>query len=488
MPPLTHSCFDIVEAREWAGSTMDSLFSNEQPSKMDPALHITLGHEQHRHQQQQQYQKQLSQQSDQSQPQQQQDDHESTIHPRRASVLPHRLQRLNKIRRSFSVLDNGIYQHKKSTASSLKQNEHTQLDNEPNQYCINASPPYSPCSDDSSTSTITTNTTPILTSVTIGTQSAPVSPTDIPRRPSFSSRILRKTFDMKSLLITTFDRQRKDSQEKEREALALWQHTFEQSLLESGSDSNSSTPPLSLSSTLSTTNTTLTNNMAISLSSTRKYNNCKSSKYSRFIMMELLSTEETYLEDLYIIKTKFMDPLVKASQQPQPIINNRDIRTIFAFVPQLLLLSATLVRHLRSAIDRSNQTFAGPAFCGAGGDDAYSDDDEQDPCNIVGHVMYDLESSFDVYIYYTLNFRKSRKCLNKVDCDALCHQLLQDSSIWRKETKRMNLSDFLITPIQRITRYCLILKDLQKHSPQSTLLDRSIKCLSSLAFAMNEIQ
>ncbi|CAO3587165.1 unnamed protein product [Absidia cylindrospora] len=456
MPPLTHSCFDIVEAREWAGSTMDSLFSNEQSSKMNPALHITLGQQQH-----------LSQQSDQKQ-RQQQNDHELIIQPRRASVLPHRLQRFNKIRRSFSVLDSGVYQHKKSTTSSPKQNEHQQLDNEPSINTI-------PCLDDDSTTTI-------LTCLTTGTQSAPVSPTDIPRRPSFSSRILRKTFDMKSLLITTFDRQRKDSQEKEREALALWQHTFEQSLLEPGIDSNSNTPPLSLSSTLSTTNTSLTSNMAMSLSSTRKYNNCKSSKYSQFIMMELLSTEETYMEDLYIIKTKFMDPLVKASQQPQPIINNRDIRTIFAFIPQLLLLSATLVRHLRSAIDRSNQTFAS---C----DDDYSDGgEEQDPCNIVGHVIYDLESSFDVYIYYTLNFRKSRKCLNKVDCDALCHQLLQDSSIWRKETKRMNLSDFLISPIQRITRYCLILKDLQKHSPQSTLLDRSIKCLSSLAFAMNEIQ
>ncbi|KAI8332229.1 Dbl homology domain-containing protein [Chlamydoabsidia padenii] len=199
----------------------------------------------------------------------------------------------------------------------------------------------------------------------------------------------------------------------------------------------------------------------------------KSSKYARFIMMELLSTEENYMNDLYIIKTKFMDPLLYASQQPRPIINNRDIRTIFAFIPQLLLLSATLVQHLKTAIKNTNLT---------------SEHDDERPCDLVGRILYNLETSFDIYVYYAVNFRKSRKCLDRIDCDSLCYQLLQESSIRRKETKRMDLNNFMITPIQRITRYCLILKDLQKHSSQCLLLDRSVKCMTSLAFAMNEIQ
>ncbi|KAI8084685.1 Dbl homology domain-containing protein [Halteromyces radiatus] len=184
-------------------------------------------------------------------------------------------------------------------------------------------------------------------------------------------------------------------------------------------------------------------------------------------MMELISTEETYLDDLLIIKTKFMDPLIQASQQSRPIINYRDIQTIFAFIPQLISLSSTLVQRLNSA---------------------QHDNDDDDDYDWIGYIFSDLESSFDVYIYYAVNFEKVRKCLAKIDCDALCYQILQDSSTRRKETKRMGLYDFLITPIQRITRYCLLLKDLQKNSTKSILVDRSLKCLSALACAMNEIQ
>lgn len=76
---------------------------------------------------------------------------------------------------------------------------------------------------------------------------------------------------------------------------------------------------------------------------------------------------------------------------------------------------------------------------------------------------------------------------------------------------RMGLSDYAIAPIQRITRYCLLLKgncsprpkmnqyinrphviDLLKHSSPShhdyPYLDRALKCMSALALAMNNIQ
>lgn len=111
-----------------------------------------------------------------------------------------------------------------------------------------------------------------------------------------------------------------------------------------------------------------------------------------------------------------MDPLLDASQQPRPIINNRDIRTIFAFIPQLLLLSATLVHHLKTAIRTSDTN-------GLGGHTNANDTAIEAPCDLIGRILYDLEPSFDIYIYYAVNFGKCRKCLDKIDCNSLCCQL-----------------------------------------------------------------
>jgi hypothetical protein len=81
----------------------------------------------------------------------------------------------------------------------------------------------------------------------------------------------------------------------------------------------------------------------------------------------------------------------------------------------------------------------------------------------------------------------------------------------RKETNRMVLSDYMIAPIQRVTRYCLLLTgkirnfttgviclltcfkiDLQKHSnrshPDYVYLEKTLTSLSALAFAMNTVQ
>lgn len=56
----------------------------------------------------------------------------------------------------------------------------------------------------------------------------------------------------------------------------------------------------------------------------------------------------------------------------------------------------------------------------------------------------------------------------------------------------MILDDYMIAPIQRITRYSLLLKDLQKHSDPNnrdfTYLDKAIKSLSALAVAMDHVQ
>ncbi|KAI8064289.1 Dbl homology domain-containing protein, partial [Gilbertella persicaria] len=190
---------------------------------------------------------------------------------------------------------------------------------------------------------------------------------------------------------------------------------------------------------------------------------------------ELLTTEETYLNHLLIIKHFYMDPLLEAaSQNKKPsLVNLKDIEIIFAFIPQLISLSTTLVERLHDTVGT-----------------CLEDDSKKNQISI-GKTFCDLEKYFDIYIYYTVNFEKSRKHLRKASSSIVYRQLVQDS-ISQKKTNRMLLADYMIAPIQRITRYCLLLTDLQKHSNKShrdyVYIDKALKCLKALAFAMNAVQ
>jgi hypothetical protein len=128
-----------------------------------------------------------------------------------------------------------------------------------------------------------------------------------------------------------------------------------------------------------------------------------------------------------------MDPLIEAASKNQKfLVNQKDIETIFAFVPQLIAISSALIEQLKKTIAYESIVSIGKVFC-------------------------ELENYFSVYIAFTINYPKSRKYLEKASSTIAYRQLIQDSA--RKRTaNKMLLSDYMIAPIQRITRYCLLLK------------------------------
>ncbi|GAN03427.1 hypothetical protein MAM1_0040d02880 [Mucor ambiguus] len=184
-----------------------------------------------------------------------------------------------------------------------------------------------------------------------------------------------------------------------------------------------------------------------------------------------LYTERTdnYRDDIFRAFV-YYKAVLAATTYPRPLVNIRDISTIFAFIPELIQLSSTLVNRLNEAI-------------------CTTENGETQGC--LGKVFCDLEDQFDVYISYAANFSKQQRCIVKADRSIVYRQLVQDS-LRKKETHRMGLSDYMIAPIQRITRYGLLLKDLTKHSdsnsPDFPFLQRALKCHLALAYAMNEIQ
>ncbi|KAG2232354.1 hypothetical protein INT48_007369 [Thamnidium elegans] len=279
----------------------------------------------------------------------------------------------------------------------------------------------------------------MLPSTSSATKGTCMTPT---HHSSLSSRI-RDTWHMdhaSHIKAELFINHKKSS--KELKAIHVWKITLAQYMIQ--------TPP--------------------SLEIKSKPNTKRSSQLSKFIMTELLTTEETYLNHLLTVKNLYMDPLLEVAHKKSSLVNLKDIEIIFEFIPQLIILSTILVHKLKETL-------------------TLFENGSSEPC--IGQAFCELEDFFDIYIAYTVNFSKSKKHLSKASSNIVYRQLVQHT-MSRKETNRMLLSDYMIAPIQRITRYCLLLKDLLKHSKPSNsdyvYLNKALKCLSALAYAMNTVQ
>ncbi|KAG0267506.1 Rho guanine nucleotide exchange factor (GEF) 17 [Mortierella polycephala] len=71
-------------------------------------------------------------------------------------------------------------------------------------------------------------------------------------------------------------------------------------------------------------------------------------------------------------------------------------------------------------------------------------------------------------------------------------RFLQNCAGGKETTSRFSLADLLILPIQRVTRYCLLLKDLKRHTdtahPDYVCLVHALEQVHTLALATNNVQ
>ncbi|KAH8554693.1 hypothetical protein BGW37DRAFT_480711 [Umbelopsis sp. PMI_123] len=189
----------------------------------------------------------------------------------------------------------------------------------------------------------------------------------------------------------------------------------------------------------------------------------------RFIIQEIYTTEQTYLDHLNIIKTMFMDPFIAAATQTsRPLVNPNDISTIFAYIPNIIEVSNVLAYRFESVAKTWHEQ-----------------------SSLIGAVFNQMENDFEVYIRYAVNFHLSQRCITRAHNNILYRRFIQES-LRKKETNRMGLSDYMIIPIQRVTRYSLLLKDLKKHTPPThrdyANIDSALKTMTGLALAMNDAQ
>ncbi|KAI8323959.1 Dbl homology domain-containing protein, partial [Martensiomyces pterosporus] len=90
---------------------------------------------------------------------------------------------------------------------------------------------------------------------------------------------------------------------------------------------------------------------------------------------------------------------------------------------------------------------------------------------------------------YVRNYGTAVSCLNQLQ-DYKPYLRYHEECMLQKRTNRQSLKDLLMLPIQRITRYTLLLKNILKHTPavhgDHIELCRAVKNVTHFASIVNE--
>ncbi|KAJ3137935.1 hypothetical protein HK101_003795, partial [Irineochytrium annulatum] len=174
---------------------------------------------------------------------------------------------------------------------------------------------------------------------------------------------------------------------------------------------------------------------------------------AKHVLTELHSTEESYMNLLQVFMEHVIEPM-----KAEKILSNVDIDRAFKHLKPIHELSQKVEEHLRQA-----------AQSGTG-----------DSTPVVNLFLNNIQhEEWIVYENYIKNYQPAtqiiKKMLSRTDAKGdmfrqFCRRIESDPACDRK-----NLDDFMMLPIQRITRYHLLLERLKRYMEQGTINYESVK-------------
>ncbi|ORX93191.1 hypothetical protein K493DRAFT_338402 [Basidiobolus meristosporus CBS 931.73] len=185
-----------------------------------------------------------------------------------------------------------------------------------------------------------------------------------------------------------------------------------------------------------------------------------------YVADEILTTELNYLENLEIILNTFMIPIQKSSQTANPVISARDTKIIFEGIELLYTLSQEICQELREKVNHwSKET-------------------------MVGDLFLKRQKDWEIYPRFVDNYSFAREAIRRAEATHSFNNFIKN--VGKKDTKRQTLKELLIVPIQRVTRYTLLLKDLKKQTkpshPDYPEVEKALESMTALAVKVNAVK
>ncbi|EDW93458.2 uncharacterized protein LOC6533011 [Drosophila yakuba] len=162
------------------------------------------------------------------------------------------------------------------------------------------------------------------------------------------------------------------------------------------------------------------------------------------IITEIVETEEKYGRDLQIILEEFCHPMLVAG-----LLTQEQLSAIFLNTEDLLENNQTLAERMRDALDMSLE----------------QGDDDLLTVNI-GRIFLDFTQMLHAFESYCVRQAGASLLLANLEKEKeLLRIFLKVSQMENAVLRRMNLNSFLMVPVQRVTKYPLLLARLYKVTP-----------------------
>ncbi|KAK6187699.1 hypothetical protein SNE40_005666 [Patella caerulea] len=158
-------------------------------------------------------------------------------------------------------------------------------------------------------------------------------------------------------------------------------------------------------------------------------------------IQELINTEQTYIDDISFVREVFQYPLVDAK-----VLTPEESQQLFVNLQDLIISSTKLIKSLRV---RRKMSGKGKAI------------------HMIGDILCENLPHMTPYVRYcscqlTAAALLQHKCDTSPEFNEVHRKCMLDP-----RTKNMPLSSFLLKPMQRITKYPLMIKEILKYTPDS---------------------
>ncbi|XP_028992424.1 uncharacterized protein si:dkey-91i10.2 [Betta splendens] len=162
-------------------------------------------------------------------------------------------------------------------------------------------------------------------------------------------------------------------------------------------------------------------------------------------ILEFLNTESSYGEDLRIIKEEFYCPMQSAG-----LLTPEQLTVVFSNVQELIDVNDRFTEHLQDSIDQ-----------------AFDQGDEDLLTVYIGEIFLEFVNMLPAFQTYCLQQSASVNMLNALEKEKeLLRIFLDVSQNDNTALRRMNLRSFLMAPLQRVTKYPLLLSRIIKVTPE----------------------
>jgi len=187
-----------------------------------------------------------------------------------------------------------------------------------------------------------------------------------------------------------------------------------------------------------------------------------------YILEELYKTEKNYVDTLNTVVEVFVKPLRAAASTAQPILTNNDIKVIFSAVEEIASVNSAFLEELAEVA----KNWAADSNA--------------------GELFQKHFAKCDAYTKFMDNYSLGKAALRRNEERSQAFRTFEHERSQMPEAKRQNLGDLFILPIQRVTRYTLLLQDLIKNTepetPEYPSLETAMHTMKDLALKVNEVK